>query len=67
MRFRYPTDGPVSHEFYRQVLELDWRGKRGFPEMVYSALGWISRQQLYMFKNLLKLCDEAIECPGQAG
>jgi hypothetical protein len=54
-------EGPVTHDFYRQALELDLRGKREYTEMVYSALGGISKQQLQYFKALLKLGDEAIE------
>ena len=53
--------GPVSMDFYRQALELDLRGKREYTEVVYSALGGISKRQLSGYKSLLRLCDEAIE------
>jgi hypothetical protein len=58
----YPMpDGPVTHDFYRQALDLDLRGKREYTEAVYSALGGISRQHFQYFKALLNLGDEAAE------
>ena len=53
--------GPVSMDFYRQALELDLRGKREYTEVVYAALGGISKQNFAKYKSLLKLGDEAIE------
>jgi hypothetical protein len=54
-------EGPVNHDFYRQALELDLRGKREYTEMVYSALGGIGKMQFSQYKSLLRLCDEASE------
>lgn len=58
--YEMPT-GAVGMEFYRQALNLDLRGKREYTEIVYSALGGISKYQLAEHKALLKLCDEAME------
>ncbi len=54
-------DGPVTHDFYRQALELTLRGKREFTMEILSAMGGIDRRQFSRFKSLLQLCDEAIE------
>jgi hypothetical protein len=54
-------EGPVSHDFYRQALDLDLRGKREHTGMVYSALGGITKQQFSDYKILLRLSDEAVE------
>ena len=51
----------VTHDFYRQALDLDLRGKREFTTLVLSALGGIHKRQLSRYKSLLRLCDEALE------
>ncbi len=54
-------DGPVTHNFYRQALELDLRGKREYTTDILSAMGGITKSQFSRFKALLQLSDEAIE------
>jgi hypothetical protein len=54
-------EGPVNHDFYRQALELDLRGKREYTDAILSAMGGITKQQLSDYKMLLKLGDEAVE------
>lgn len=61
----HPPNGPVSHDFYRQVLELDLRGKPEYAADILSALGGITRQRMSQFKLLLSLSDEAIEFADQ--
>ncbi|GIK64254.1 MAG: hypothetical protein BroJett018_20480 [Chloroflexota bacterium] len=58
-------DGCVTHDFYRQALELDLRNKREYSTDVLSAMGGISRQRLSQYKLLLGLPDEAIEIADQ--
>ena len=53
--------GAVTHDFYRQALELDLRNKRGYTAEILSALGGIDKRQFSRYKNLLHLGDEAIE------
>ena len=57
----HPPDGCVTHDFYRQALELDLRNKREYTTDVLSAMGGISRSRLSHFKSLLDLPDESIE------
>jgi hypothetical protein len=54
-------DGPVTHDFYRQALELDLRGKREYAAEILSAMGGLSKFQFRHFKALLRLSDEALE------
>lgn len=54
-------DGPVTHDFYRQALELDLRGKREYSPDILSAMGGINRFQFSRYKALLHLGNEAIE------
>ncbi len=54
-------DGPVTHDFYRQALELDLRGKREYTTQILSALGGLDKRQFSRYKALLQLGDEAIE------
>ncbi len=54
-------DGPVPHDFYRQVLSLTLRDKREHAVEILSSMGGIDRRQFSRFKALLQLCDEAIE------
>ena len=54
-------DGPMTHGFYRQTLELDLRGKREYTSQVLSALGGMDRRQFSRYKALLHLGDEAME------
>lgn len=56
-----PDDGPVPHEFYRQALKLDLRGKREFTDDILAAMGGISRVHFSRYKALLHLSDEALE------
>ena len=49
----------VTNDFYRQALEL--RIPRGAGEAIYSAMGGIDKRRFGQFKDLLKLCDDAIE------
>jgi len=51
----------VGHEFYRQALNLDLKGKREYTDMILSAMGSIGRMQFSRWKALLKLSDEALE------
>ncbi len=54
-------DGPVTHDFYRQALELTLRGKREFTTEILSAMGGIRTPMFSHYKALLRLCDEAVE------
>jgi hypothetical protein len=54
-------DGPVTHDFYRQALELDLRGKREYTSEILSAMGGLRIPMLSRYKALLRLCDEATE------
>ncbi len=54
-------DGPVTHDFYRQALELDLRGKREYTAEILSAMGGLDKRQFSRFKGLLHLGDDAIE------
>lgn len=54
-------DGPVSHDFYRQALELDLRDKREHTSAILSAMGGIAKARLSHYKSLLQLSDEALE------
>lgn len=49
----------VPLDFYRQALEL--RLPRGASEVVYSAMGGITKQRFNQYKDLLRLSDEAFE------
>ncbi len=60
-------DGPVTHDFYRQALELDLRGKREYTAEILSAMGGVSKSQFRQFKALLKLSDDAIELADRHG
>jgi hypothetical protein len=57
----HPPLGAVSHDFYRQALDLDLRGKREYSTDILSAMGGISRSRLSHYKALLALSDEAVE------
>jgi hypothetical protein len=54
-------DGPVSHRFYQQALELDLRGKREYTDQIISAMGGIKKAYFSIIKSLLYLSDEAVE------
>ncbi len=54
-------DGPVTHDFYQQALELDLRGKREYTTEILSAMGGIDKRQFSRYKALLQLGDEAVE------
>jgi ParB-like chromosome segregation protein Spo0J len=54
-------DTAVSHDFYRQALELDLRSKREYTDAILSAMGGIGRMHFSRYKSLLKLSDEALE------
>lgn len=54
-------DGSVTHDFYRQALDLDLRDKREFAESILSAMGGITKSRLSQYKALLQLSDEALE------
>ena len=49
----------VNNDFYRQALEL--RVPRGEGEAIYSAMGGVDKRRFSQHKDLLKLCDEAME------
>ncbi|MBN8590679.1 MAG: ParB N-terminal domain-containing protein [Anaerolineae bacterium] len=51
----------VGHDFYRQALNLDLRGKREYTDAILSAMGGVGRMQFSRFKALLALGDEALE------
>lgn len=51
----------VSNDFYRQALELDLKGKREHTEAILSAMGGVKKGYFSYIKNLLRLCDEAME------
>ena len=57
----HPPNGPVTNDFYRQVLDLDLRSKREYTGDILAAMGGISRVHLSRFKSLLRLTDDAIE------
>lgn len=54
-------DGPVTHDFYRQALDLTLRGKREYTAEILSAMGGIGTAMFSRHKSLLRLCNEAIE------
>ena len=54
-------DYPVSHDFYRQALELTLRGKREYTEAILAAMGGIDRKRFSQHKALLALSDELLE------
>jgi len=58
--FEIPA-GAVTHDFYRQALNLDLRGKREYTEMILSAMGGMKRVYFSYIKKLLQLSDEALE------
>ncbi len=51
----------VNHDFYRQALDLDLRGKREYTDAILSAMGGIEKAQFSRIKSLLRLSDEALE------
>jgi len=51
----------VGHEFYRQALELDLRGKREYTDVILSAMGGIDKARFSHIKNLLNLSNDALE------
>lgn len=51
----------VSHDFYRQALNLDLRSKREYTDAILSAMGGIDKRRLHQYKSLLHLSDEALE------
>jgi len=57
----HPPVGVVSHDFYRQALDFDLRGKREYTSDILSAMGGISRNRLSQYKALLALSDDALE------
>lgn len=57
----YPPLGHVSHDFYREALDLDLRGKREYTADVLAAMGGISLVHFSRHKKLLQLEDEALE------
>jgi hypothetical protein len=61
----HPPIGAVSHDFYRQALDLDLRGKREFTTEILSAMGGMGRMHFSRFKALLKLSDEALDLADQ--
>jgi hypothetical protein len=60
-------EGSVTHDFCRQALNLDLRGKREFSTDILSAMGGINRFQFSRYKALLHLCDEAVELADRHG
>jgi len=60
-------DGPISHDFYRQALELNLRGKREYTAEILSAMGGLRTPMFSRYKSLLYLCDEAIELADRHG
>lgn len=56
-----PPFGAVTHDFYRQALDLDLRSKREYTADILTAMGGISRHRLSQYKALLALPDEAME------
>jgi hypothetical protein len=51
----------VDHDFYRQALNLDLRGKREYTDLVLSAMGSMGKMQFSQYKALLRLSNEALE------
>jgi hypothetical protein len=54
-------DYPVEHDFYRQALDLDLRGKRDHTDAILSAMGGLTKFHFSHYKALLRLSDEALE------
>ena len=52
-------DYAVDNDFYRQALEL--RIPRGEAQVIYNAMGGIDKRRFSQYKDLLNLCDEAME------
>jgi len=61
----HPPNGCVSHDFYRQVLDLDLRGKPEYASDILVAMGGITRQRMSQYKLLLTLSNEAVELADQ--
>jgi len=61
----HPPYGSISHDFYRQALELDLRSKREYTSDIMAAMGGMSRKRFSQFKLLLALSDEAVELADQ--
>jgi hypothetical protein len=61
----HPPLGAVSHDFYRQCLDLDLRGRNEYSTDILTAMGGITRQRMSQYKLLLGLSDEAIEIADQ--
>lgn len=57
----HPLHTGITHDFYRQALELDLRTKREYTSDILTAMGGITRQRMSQYKTLLTLPDEAIE------
>ena len=51
----------VDHDFYRQAVNLDLRGKREYTDLVLSAMGSMGKMQFSQYKALLRLSNEALE------
>ena len=49
----------VTNDFYRQALDL--RIPRGEASAIYAAMGGIDKRRFSQHKNLLNLCDEALD------
>jgi hypothetical protein len=54
-------DYPVTHDFYRQALELDLRGKREYTDAILAAMGGIDKRRFGQYKWLLALSNDALE------
>lgn len=52
-------DYAINNDFYRQALEL--RIPRGEAQELYAAMGGFNKRRFSQYKDLLRLCDEAIE------
>ncbi len=59
-KFEIPA-GAVTHDFYRQALNLDLRGKREYTDAILSAMGGMDKARFSHVKGLLQLSDEALE------
>lgn len=57
----------VTNDFYRQALQLDFRGKREFTQRVLSAMGGMDKGHFRHYKALLRLSDEALELADRHG
>jgi hypothetical protein len=56
----FAPEGSVPYEWYRQGLDMDLKGGHIPAKDIYDALGFNDRFVFSRYKNLYRLCDEAL-------